>query len=62
MLTEGYPHHRPTSKVPARRCLLPIDTSGGREWFDPKSRVDGAASASPHPAWVAGRTPVSVRR
>jgi hypothetical protein len=22
VLTEGYPHHRPTSKVPARRCFL----------------------------------------
>jgi len=36
VLTEGYPHHIPTSKSRPAACLLPgIDTSGGREWFNP---------------------------
>jgi hypothetical protein len=36
VLTEGYPHHIPTSKSQPAACLLPgIDTSGGREWFNP---------------------------
>ena len=36
VLTEGYPHHIPTSKSQPATCLLPgIDTSGGREWFNP---------------------------
>jgi hypothetical protein len=49
VLTEGGdPHYRPTSKVPARRLLASrdIDTSGGREWFNPNRVWTAAASAS----------------
>ena len=60
VLTEGYPHHIPTSKSQAAACLLPgIDTSGGREWFNP-NRVWTAPPAEPSSCLGGG--PDSVNR